>query len=346
MAETGGAGVVMGGGTGMGAGSVAEVLRRAREARVMTLRELAQRAAVSLSYLSQIENGLKVPEEAVLARLEGALGLAEGALAGPARWSRTPGEVKREVARLNGAREHLKNLVREVLRDPELAGMKRAEELRAAAEGDERGRGAAMGRAMPNGADAPDGTGGVGGGEEVGWLGAVLPLEVPILNPKGTAWPRWTAADAGAWGGREYLRVPDVRHADAFAVRVVGDAMEPEYRAGDLIVCVPARTAARGDGVVVRDGADCLAWERDGMDGTGEEHARGRGAEREGDGGPVGEQSGVRGGERGGATSLARVYWEGERVRLQPLNHRYRARVVARRAVELYPVVWVGKRVG
>ncbi|MGB0767502.1 MAG: S24 family peptidase, partial [Phycisphaeraceae bacterium] len=49
----------------------------------------------------------------------------------------------------------------------------------------------------------------------------------------------------------EYVRVPDLADPDAFAARVIGDSMEPEYREGDIVVFSPARD--------VRDGVDCFA---------------------------------------------------------------------------------------
>ncbi len=56
--------------------TVGAVLRCERRARQMTLREVAERAATSLVYLSEIERGRKYPSALVLERLAEALGLA------------------------------------------------------------------------------------------------------------------------------------------------------------------------------------------------------------------------------------------------------------------------------
>ena len=115
----------------------------------------------------------------------------------------------------------------------------------------------------------------------------------------------------------EYVWCPDLTDPDAFAARVVGDSMLPDYREGDIVVFSPARG--------VRDGDDCYA----------------RLAPREdGEGGAVSE----------GAT-FKRVYFEtgpdgGEVIRLQPLNSRHAARVVAREEVAgLYAAVSVTREV-
>lgn len=55
--------------------TVGVVIRRERRARRMTLKELAERAALSLVYLGEIERGKKYPSALVLERLSEALGL-------------------------------------------------------------------------------------------------------------------------------------------------------------------------------------------------------------------------------------------------------------------------------
>ena len=51
------------------------VIRRERRERGLTLKELAQRAALSVVYLGEIERGKKYPSALVLERLAEALGL-------------------------------------------------------------------------------------------------------------------------------------------------------------------------------------------------------------------------------------------------------------------------------
>lgn len=83
-----------------------------------------------------------------------------------------------------------------------------------------------------------------------GWL-AGAPAEdgprIPVITaPCGESNSPAAAED----GPAEFIAVPGLRDRGAFAVRVRGDGLEPQYRAGDLVVFSPARPA--------RSGADCF----------------------------------------------------------------------------------------
>lgn len=56
-------------------GSVSEVLKRAREAKGLTIRGLARLSGVSQAYLSQIESGKKVPSARILRDIAECIGL-------------------------------------------------------------------------------------------------------------------------------------------------------------------------------------------------------------------------------------------------------------------------------
>jgi phage repressor protein C with HTH and peptisase S24 domain len=64
--------------------------------------------------------------------------------------------------------------------------------------------------------------------------------------------------DAGfpAGSGWEEVNLPTVDDANAYALEINGDSMEPAYRAGDIIIVSPNASLRRGDRVVVktRDG--------------------------------------------------------------------------------------------
>jgi transcriptional regulator with XRE-family HTH domain len=55
--------------------TVGEIIRRERRARDLTLKELAERAIVSVVYLGEIERGKKYPSPVVLERLAAGLDL-------------------------------------------------------------------------------------------------------------------------------------------------------------------------------------------------------------------------------------------------------------------------------
>lgn len=87
-----------------------QLIRDRRSALARSLQQVARAAGCSRSYLCQIENGrVAPPAEALLARLERALQLAPGDLAGPARAQRSarrgdPGAALRaDLARLESA---------------------------------------------------------------------------------------------------------------------------------------------------------------------------------------------------------------------------------------------------
>ncbi len=50
--------------------------------------------------------------------------------------------------------------------------------------------------------------------------------------------------------------MPAVGDAHAYALQITGDAMEPVFRAGDVVIISPAAPLRRGDRVVVRTRGD------------------------------------------------------------------------------------------
>ncbi len=52
--------------------------------------------------------------------------------------------------------------------------------------------------------------------------------------------------------GWDEITCPGIADENAYALRIVGDSMEPVYREGDVIVVSPNSTVRRGDRVVVR----------------------------------------------------------------------------------------------
>src|SRR6185295_1886767 len=87
----------------------------------------------------------------------------------------------------------------------------------------------------------------------------LLPLQVPLINSVAAGYPReFTDLGYPARVAAEYVRSPGIDDPDAFAARVVGDSMAPDYREGDVVVFSPARP--------VKSGTDCFVrLERDDM---------------------------------------------------------------------------------
>ncbi|MBS0190868.1 MAG: XRE family transcriptional regulator [Phycisphaerales bacterium] len=217
-------------------------LRQIRLARGQTLEELATRADCTKGYLSGIENGRRdLPSDEIIARLEKALDLAPGELARAAGWERTPTEVRREVLRL-AAREAAQRD-----RERKLASILRQTSI------DEHGRvGGALDEAYRSG-DLHRLAGVEGGSAEAGPVGRFLPREIPLINSvvAGVASEAFSDPGYPARVADEYVRTPDIDDPDAFAARVVGDSMMPEYREGDVVVFSPGRE--------IVSGMDCFA---------------------------------------------------------------------------------------
>jgi phage repressor protein C with HTH and peptisase S24 domain len=60
--------------------------------------------------------------------------------------------------------------------------------------------------------------------------------------------------DAGypVGGGWEEVGLPEIADANAYALEISGDSMEPVYRAGDIVIASPAAPLRRGDRVIAR----------------------------------------------------------------------------------------------
>ncbi|GAB4385433.1 MAG: hypothetical protein Kow0022_11280 [Phycisphaerales bacterium] len=213
--------------------NVGRLLRAFRERRSLSLDELAKRAGCAKSYLSAVENGHKgPPSEALLHRLESALGIDDRSLIHAAMWARTPAPVRREVAELTSASSATRHL---------------CEIIRAGGSLDEAYRSGKL-RGLVDAIAAAD---------EPRIVESSLPLEVPLINRVAAGYPAdFTDLGYPARVADEYVRCPGLTDPDAFAARIVGDSMMPEYREGDIVVFSPARRVASGDDCFVRIAPD------------------------------------------------------------------------------------------
>jgi len=268
----------------LGETSVAALIRARRRQLSLTLDELAGRVSCAKSYLSQVENGRRgTPSDGLLAALESALDLAPGRLVEAADWERTPPPVKRDLVRFQSGRRAARRLA----------------DLAAAGSLDSAFKSGELHRLVESLAPVGDPPARV-----------ALPLEVPLINGVSAGYPTgFTDLGYPARVADEYVRCPDLHDPDAFAARVVGDSMAPEYLEGDIVVFSPARD--------VRPGADCFVRLEPDHESTFK-----RVYFESGDGGA-------------------------ELIRIQPINSRYTPRVVPREQVAgLYPAVSVTRAIG
>jgi repressor LexA len=76
-------------------------------------------------------------------------------------------------------------------------------------------------------------------------------VSVPLINKVAAGYPRdFTDLSYPAKVADEYVACPDIADAQAFAARVCGESMMPDYREGDVVVFSPAAK--------VTDGSDCF----------------------------------------------------------------------------------------
>jgi repressor LexA len=288
---------------------------RARRLEIgLSLRALAQQAGCALGYLSEIERGLRAnpPSQQTLDNIEHALHLRRGTLRQVANWQATPRQVKRRVQSLEAhhqraqhAARRLASLVAEQgLDHAHRSGdlLKLVHQLQHPDQPAPPDRSPELVASDRPGADRlpPDGP-----PSDNAALLSSLPVQVPLINSVSAGYPReFTDLGYPARVADEYVAVPGVWDADAFAARVVGDSMTPDYHEGDIVVFSPAVDAAPG--------RDCFAR----LEHDDETTFKRVFFER----------------DEGGR----------EFIRLQPLNPRYAARTLPREQVAgLYAAVYV-----
>ncbi|MCC6908244.1 MAG: helix-turn-helix domain-containing protein [Phycisphaerales bacterium] len=258
------------------------MIRQRRRSLGLTLQQVADRVGCGRAYLSMIETGARsTPGEPLLAALEQALNLDPGQLVDAASWEATPRPIQRELEAMRQREQRAAAVARCLIQNgPNLDALLETGMLRRFIE---------------------DHTANLDGPEP-------LRMRVPVINDVAAGVPRdFTDLDYPAAIADDYLPCPDLGDADAFAARVVGDSMEPQYREGDVIVFSPAAATPSGSDCFVRLERDAeTTFKRVFFEGDDE-----------------------------------------RLIRLQPLNGKYEPRLVDREEVAgLYAAVYVMRPVG
>ncbi len=205
--------------------SLGQIIRKKREQLNLTLDEVSNRIGFSKPYLSTIETG-KVknpPSDELLTRLEKILEFEPGLLLHIAHIEGLPTDVRQEYesaeAESQKWRQIVKNLVDEKVDASRLSELLAQSDLNI--EQDK------------------------------------LPLAagrlVPVINKVSAGYPSdFNDLDYPVGIADDYVRCPDMHDPNAFAVRVVGDSMEPKFREGDIVIFSPAAEVHNGDDCFVR----------------------------------------------------------------------------------------------
>jgi repressor LexA len=243
--------------------TVGQAIRGRRTHLGWSLQKLADLIHCAKSYVSEVETGRRtLPGDEVLANIEEVMMLAPGSLVERAQWERglkaggpVVGQAIDRLQQENKAarrlaamlREHAgkgKNALDDLYRTGRLHRL-----IGEIAPADPSP--ADLARSSPRRADPARPL------TNISRLAPHLPLEVPLINAVSAGYPReFTDLSYPARVADEYVKCPDIDDPDAFAARVVGDSMMPDYRQGDVIVFSP--------GKAVKNGSDCFVrLERD-----------------------------------------------------------------------------------
>jgi len=205
--------------------SLGQIIRQKREQLNLTLDEVSNRVGFSKPYLSTIETG-KVknpPSDELLTKLERVLKFDSGLLLHIAHLERMPSDVRQEYESREAENQKLRQLLKKAIDKKSSVRSLKSMLAKSNLSADEGKRALAAGRLVP----------------VINKVAAGYPVEFNDLDyPVGVA--------------DDYVRCPDLHDPNAFAVRVVGDSMEPKFVEGDIVIFSPACEVRNGDDCFVR----------------------------------------------------------------------------------------------
>jgi SOS-response transcriptional repressor LexA len=211
------------GASGLGSPLPGQVIRARRLVAGLTQDELAEKIGCSKAQLSLMESGQRTVSPQRAARIERTLRLRDKPVTAALQWHATPADVRQSMRKSQTLAEDL----RAALNSSTGSSKSVIEELRRIVD-----------RAGSN-IDP-------------------LPLArraggIPVINRVAAGYPaEFTDLDYPASVADEYITCPDVSDPQAFAARVVGDSMEPEYHEGDIVVFSPMLDTPVGSDCFVR----------------------------------------------------------------------------------------------
>lgn len=206
--------------------SLGQILRKRREELGLTLDEVAALTGFSKPYLSTIETSKtrNPPSDQLIVRLEEHLKFDKGHLKKIAHLERSPADVRKDFEAITAENRRMKQLLKDITsrKMPVSKAGKMLSQIDVEASPKSRKKDIA-GHFVP-----------VINKVSAGYLADFDDLGYPV-----------GVAD-------DYVRCPDLHDPNAFAVRVVGDSMEPKFSEGDIVVFSPAGTVENGDDCFVR----------------------------------------------------------------------------------------------
>jgi phage repressor protein C with HTH and peptisase S24 domain len=199
--------------------SLGQIIRKKREQLHLTLDEVSASVGFSKPYLSTIETG-KVsnpPSDELLTKLEKTLEFAPGLLLHIAHLESLPPDIRQEYESAEAENQKLRQFIKNLVHKKTDA--------------------AQVDTILAESEKAPLAAGRL----------------VPVINKVAAGYPAdFNDLDYPAGVADDYVRCPDLHDTNAFAVRVVGDSMEPKFNEGDIVVFSPAAEVHSGDDCFVR----------------------------------------------------------------------------------------------
>jgi SOS-response transcriptional repressor LexA len=201
-----------------------QIIRKKRHELNVTLDEVSAKTGFSKPYLSTIETG-KVknpPGDKLLRKLEEALEFPAGTLRHIANLDRMPADVRQRFEASEAENQRWRKLVKK------LSNKKGSGEINELlAESDLQ----------------------VDSGDPSVKPGRLI----PVINRVAAGYPvDFDDLEYPAGFADDYVRCPDVDDPQAFAVRVIGDSMEPKFIEGDIVIFSPAAEVRSGDDCFIR----------------------------------------------------------------------------------------------
>jgi SOS-response transcriptional repressor LexA len=199
--------------------SLGQIIRKQRERLNLTLDEVGSRVGFSKPYLSTIETG-KVknpPSDELLTKLEKVLEFEQGLLLHIAHMESLPPDIRQEYESAEAENEKLRQLIKNLIHQK--TNVSQLDTLLAESK-------------LDTGKDG-------------------LPLAagrlVPVINKVAAGYPSdFNDFDYPVGIADDYVRCPDLHDPNAFAVRVVGDSMEPKFCQGDIVIFSPEAEVHNG----------------------------------------------------------------------------------------------------
>lgn len=206
--------------------SLGQIIRKKRESLHLTLDQVAAVTGFSKPYLSTIETGRvkNPPSDKLLRKLEEHLKFETGHLQHIAHVERMPADVRQDYEAIDAENRQYKQILKDIIRhrlEPDKLGQ------------------------LLNQCDI-DTMADVSEKDKPGQL-------VPIINKVPAGYPA-EFDDMGYPVGfaDDYVRCPDIHDPNAFAVRVVGNSMQPKFAEGDVVIFSPKADVQNGDDCFVR----------------------------------------------------------------------------------------------